>query len=98
MCDNRHPRTRRAGRGDGGGILATALVLDRKFVVAAPPFDFERRGAPVANYLRFDEREIRQMTDIYHPDYALCIDRAVRRWPAQMYRVSPDTGCGKECP
>jgi len=71
----------RGGQGAvlAGGILATALVLEGKFVVAVPSFGFERRGAPVASYLRFDERAIRQMTNIYHPDCVLCIDPTVAR-------------------
>lgn len=71
----------RGGQGAvlAGGILATALVLEGKFVVAVPSFGFERRGAPVASYLRFDEREIRQMTNIYCPDCVLCIDPTVAR-------------------
>src|ERR1035437_7672389 len=67
-----------AGR-RAGGTLPPALVLEGKFVVAVPSFGFERRGAPVASYLRFDEREIRQMTNIYHPDCVLCIDPTVPR-------------------
>ena len=71
----------RGGQGAvlAGGSLATALVLEGKFVVAVPSFGFERRGAPVASYLRFDEREIRQMTNIYYPDCVLCIDPTVAR-------------------
>jgi pyruvate ferredoxin oxidoreductase gamma subunit/phenylglyoxylate dehydrogenase gamma subunit len=71
----------RGGQGAvlAGGILASALVLEGKFVVAIPSFGFERRGAPVASYVRLDEREIRQMTNIYHPDCILCIDPTVAR-------------------
>jgi len=71
----------RGGQGAvlAGGILASALVLEGKYVVAVPSFGFERRGAPVASYLRFDEREIRQMTNIYCPDCVLCIDPTVAR-------------------
>lgn len=71
----------RGGQGAvlAGGILATALVQEGKFVVAVPSFGFERRGAPVASFLRFDEREIRQMTNIYNPDCVLCIDPTVAR-------------------
>lgn len=71
----------RGGQGAvlAGGILASALVLEGKFVVAVPSFGFERRGAPVASYLRLDEREIRQMTNIYNPDCILCIDPTVAR-------------------
>jgi phenylglyoxylate dehydrogenase gamma subunit len=71
----------RGGQGAvlAGGILAAALVQDGKFVTAIPSFGFERRGAPVASYLRFDEREIRQMTNIYRPNCVLCIDPTVGR-------------------
>jgi len=71
----------RGGQGAvlAGGILATALVQEGKYVVAVPSFGFERRGAPVASYLRFDAREIRQMTNIYCPDCVLCIDPTVAR-------------------
>jgi pyruvate ferredoxin oxidoreductase gamma subunit/phenylglyoxylate dehydrogenase gamma subunit len=71
----------RGGQGAvlAGSILASALVREGKFVVAVPSFGFERRGAPVASFLRMDEREIRQMTNIYTPDCVLCIDPTVAR-------------------
>lgn len=71
----------RGGQGAvlAGGILAGALAQEGKHVIAIPSFGFERRGAPVCSYLRFDEREIRQMTNIYHPDCVLCIDPTVGR-------------------
>jgi len=71
----------RGGQGAvlAGGILAGALVLEGKYVIAVPSFGFERRGAPVASYLRLDDREIRQMTNIYNPDCILCIDPTVAR-------------------
>src|SRR3990172_11702963 len=71
----------RGGQGAvlAGGILATALVQEGKYVVAVPSFGFERRGAPVAAFLRFDEREIRRMTNIYRPDCVICIDPTVGR-------------------
>ena len=72
------------GRGGQGTvlaatILATALVEEGQHVVAVPSFGFERRGAPVAAYLRADSREIRRMTNIYHPDCIICIDPTVSR-------------------
>jgi phenylglyoxylate dehydrogenase gamma subunit len=44
-----------------------------------PSFGFERRGAPVAAFLRMDTREIRRMTNIYEPDCVVCIDPTVSR-------------------
>jgi len=72
------------GRGGQGAVLAanmlaSALVREGKYAVAVPSFGFERRGAPVAAYLRVDDREIRRMTNIYRPDCILCIDPTVSR-------------------
>lgn len=71
----------RGGQGAvlAGNILATALAQEGKHVVAIPSFGFERRGAPVASFLRFDDKEIRQFTNIYAPDCVLCIDPTVGR-------------------
>ncbi len=62
-----------------GAILATAFVQEGRHVVAVPSFGFERRGAPVASFLRVDDHPIRQMTNIYRPDCILCIDPTVAR-------------------
>jgi pyruvate ferredoxin oxidoreductase gamma subunit/phenylglyoxylate dehydrogenase gamma subunit len=72
------------GRGGQGAVLAasmlaSALVAEGKYAVAVPSFGFERRGAPVAAFLRYDEREIRRMTNIYRPDCVICIDPTVGR-------------------
>ncbi len=72
------------GRGGQGAVLASkilakALVEEGKFVKAIPSFGFERRGAPVAAFLRCDEAHIRQVTNIYHPDCILCLDPTLPR-------------------
>ena len=72
------------GRGGQGAvlaccILAQALIDDGKYAVAIPSFGFERRGAPVAAFLRFDNEPIRAMTNVYHPDCVICIDPTVAR-------------------
>jgi phenylglyoxylate dehydrogenase gamma subunit len=71
----------RGGQGAvlAGSILATAFVEEGRHVVAVPSFGFERRGAPVASFLRVSDRPIRQMTNIYRPDCILCIDPTVAR-------------------
>lgn len=76
------PEIRFHGRGGQGAvmaskILAKALVDEGKYVIAIPSFGFERRGAPVVAYMRFDDAEIRAMTNIYEPDYIICIDPTV---------------------
>jgi phenylglyoxylate dehydrogenase gamma subunit len=72
------------GRGGQGAVmaanlLARALVEEGRHVVAIPSFGFERRGAPVAAFLRFDAAPIRRMTNIYEPDCIVCIDPTVGR-------------------
>ena len=67
------------GRGGQGAVLASkilakALADEGKYVKAIPSFAFERRGAPVAAYLRFDEELIRQNTNVYTPDCIVCMD------------------------
>lgn len=72
------------GRGGQGavmasGILAAALVAEGKYAVAVPAFGFERRGAPVVAFLRASDKEIRQLTNIYHPNCIVCVDPTVGR-------------------
>lgn len=72
------------GRGGQGAVLASkilakGLVEEGKSVKAIPSFGFERRGAPVAAFLRFDDKVIRQTTNIYHPDCIICLDPTLPR-------------------
>ncbi|MGA8991668.1 MAG: 2-oxoacid:acceptor oxidoreductase family protein, partial [Rhodoplanes sp.] len=72
------------GRGGQGAvlacsILAQAVIDDGNHAVAIPSFGFERRGAPVAAFLRFSTAPIRAMTNVYHPDCVVCIDPTVAR-------------------
>lgn len=72
------------GRGGQGAVLAAkilakALVQEGKFIKGVPFFGFERRGAPVTSYLRFDKKEIRQTTNIYRPDWVVCLDPTLFR-------------------
>jgi len=72
------------GRGGQGAVLASkilakALVEEGRFVKAIPSFGFERRGAPVEAYLRFDDKTIRQNTNIYHPHCVICLDPTLPR-------------------
>jgi 2-oxoacid:acceptor oxidoreductase gamma subunit (pyruvate/2-ketoisovalerate family) len=58
--------------GQGAVTLVRLLALagDKAgwFVQAAPFFGAERRGAPVKTFLRFDDRPIYRMSQIYRPD------------------------------
>ena len=67
------------GRGGQGAVmgaemLAYAFVLEGKYASSFPFFGAERRGAPVAAFLRFDERPIRETHQIYEPDCVMVLD------------------------
>lgn len=75
------------GRGGQGVVLAAemlakALVSEGKHVASFPMFGVERRGAPIAAYLRFDDKPIREKTQIYYPDCLIITDPIMRTWPA----------------
>lgn len=58
----------------GAEILAKAFLDEGKWAITIPAFGFERRGAPVQAYLKFDEKVIRQHTNVRFPDCVICID------------------------
>lgn len=75
------------GRGGQGAvtasrILATAFVNTGRYGASFPMFGFERRGAPVVAYGRFDEEPIRVKTAIYNPDVLVVLDPAQWDSPA----------------
>ena len=83
------------GRGGQGAVLAAkmlakSLVEEGKSVKAIPSFGFERRGAPVAAFLRFDDKEIRQTTNIYNPDCIICLDPTLPRAIDIFSGMNPD--------
>jgi len=68
------------GRGGQGTvvaseILATAAFTEGKFPAAFPSFGSERRGAPVVAFVRIDERQIEERTEVYHPDGLVVLDQ-----------------------
>jgi len=74
------------GRGGQGvvtaaKILANAFVQQGKFGSSFPMFGFERRGAPVTAFMRFDEDPIREKTQIYNPDCLVVLDPSQKDSP-----------------
>ena len=74
------------GRGGQGvvtaaKILANAFVRQGKFGSSFPMFGFERRGAPVTAFMRFDEDPIREKTQIYNPDCLVVLDPSQKDSP-----------------
>ena len=84
------------GRGGQGSVvaaewLAAAFVLDGKYVASFPSFGQERRGVPVAAFLRFDAEPVRERTRVYHPDIVLVFDRVLAGLP-ESYAGLKDGG------
>jgi 2-oxoacid:acceptor oxidoreductase gamma subunit (pyruvate/2-ketoisovalerate family) len=67
------------GRGGQGAALASSIIAaaffrEGKEVQSFPMFGVERRGAPVAAFIRVDEKPIRVKCEIEEPDYVLVLD------------------------
>lgn len=67
------------GRGGQGAVvaskvLACALFAQGQWVQAFPAFGVERRGAPVAAFVRADEAPILLRCQIYQPDQLIVLD------------------------
>ncbi len=67
------------GRGGQGAViasklLASAIFAEGKFVQCFPTIGVERRGAPVAAFLRVDDSFIHLRTDIVAPDHVVVLD------------------------
>ena len=60
-------------------ILASAFVREGKSATALPRFGFQRTGAPVVAFARFDERPIREKTQVYEPDCLVLLDPRIIR-------------------
>jgi 2-oxoisovalerate/pyruvate ferredoxin oxidoreductase gamma subunit len=70
------------GRGGQGAvvasnILASAFFAEGKWAQAFPSFGGERRGAPVAAFVRADGHEIAIRSNIYRPDHVVVLDASL---------------------
>ncbi len=64
------------GRGGQGAVIASKILaygffLDGKFAQSFPTFGAERRGAPVAAFVRVDNNYINDRSPIQRPDYVI---------------------------
>ena len=83
------------GRGGQGAVaaahvLALSLFREGKWVQAFPHFGVERRGAPVAAFVRFDTRPIELRCHIYTPDYVIILDPTLSDLPMAVEGVKTD--------
>ena len=69
----------RGGQGAASGctIFADAAFRGGKKVQAFPLFGVERRGAPVASFVRISETEIRARHNIYTPDHVFVLSESL---------------------
>lgn len=83
------------GRGGQGAVtaarmLAAALMHQGEYVASFPMYGFERRGAPVVAFARFDERPISEKTQIYTPDCVVVIDPTLMNLPMLFDGLNPE--------
>jgi pyruvate ferredoxin oxidoreductase gamma subunit len=75
------------GRGGQGNVVAAYILAEAgfeagRFVQAFPTFGPERRGAPVAAFVRVSDRPIRRRCQINQPRYAIVQDPSLLHIPA----------------
>ena len=74
------------GRGGQGAVmaarmLASAFVIEGKYIASFPMYGFERRGAPVVAFTRLDDKPIWEKTQVYNPDCLVVIDPTLFKLP-----------------
>lgn len=82
------------GRGGQGAVtaarmLASAFVIEGKYVASFPMYGFERRGAPVQAFTRVDDKPIREKTQVYEPDCMIVIDPTLLKLPTLFTGLKP---------
>jgi len=82
------------GRGGQGAVmaarmLASAFVAEGMHVASFPMYGFERRGAPVVAFTRYDDKPIHVKTQIYNPDCLIVIDPGLLTLPTLFTGVKP---------
>ncbi len=70
------------GRGGQGAVIASEIIAEAAFreglhVQAFPSFGSERRGAPVAAFVRLDDEPVLIRTEIYQPDGLIVLDQSL---------------------
>lgn len=71
-------------------MLAAAFVDQGQFATAFPMFGFERRGAPVAAFVRVDSKPVAQRTQVYRPNALLIADPFLQGWPTVFEGLQPE--------
>lgn len=82
------------GRGGQGNVvaaylLAAAAIDAGRFAQAFPAFGAERRGAPVAAFVRIDEHPIRRRCQVREPLFLIVQDPALMEVPGTLSGLQP---------
>jgi len=85
------------GRGGQGNvvaayILAAAAIEQGYFAQAFPNFGAERRGAPVAAFVRIAREPVMRRSQVLHPHYLIVQDRALLHVPGVTDGLMADGG------
>lgn len=85
------------GRGGQGNVvaaylLASAAIADKWHAVAFPAFGAERRGAPVAAFVRMAEQPFQRRDQIAHPDFLVIQDEALLHVEGVLDGLKPGGG------
>lgn len=67
------------GRGGQGAVTAADLLAvagfkEGYYTLSFPMFGAEKRGTPVASFLRISDKPIVQRDEVYNPDYVVVMD------------------------
>ncbi len=85
------------GRGGQGNVVAAYMLAEAgfeagRYVQAFPSFGPERRGAPVAAFVRVSERPIRRRCQILEPRYVIVQDPGLLHVSGLGWNVRPGGG------
>jgi pyruvate ferredoxin oxidoreductase gamma subunit len=85
------------GRGGQGNVLAAYMLAQAgfeagRFVQAFPTFGPERRGAPVAAFVRISDRPIRRRCQVREPSYVIIQDPSLLHISGALKGVRPGGG------
>ena len=85
------------GRGGQGNVvaaylLATAAFEEGRHCQAFPSFGAERRGAPVASFVRIDESPIKRRDQVKSPAFLIVQDPSLLHIPSVMEGLHPEGG------
>lgn len=85
------------GRGGQGNVVAAYLLAGAAFAAgrhcqAFPSFGAERRGAPVAAFVRVGDAPIRHRCQVRAPDFLIVQDPTLLHLPATLAGLKPGGG------